>query len=253
MLNVVAGIHGGPFVAPPLTYSETVLLDSPTAFYLMDETSGATAADTSGNGYNATIQGGVTLNVSTGLTGIPKAMTFNGSTGVIYSPNNAAFTKSPDTAWSVDWWFKTTDTNLDNLKNHFSIRDNNANDAGTLVQAFQSYNNAGYVIGSSFASGSGRVNLETTSNVSNGSWHYAALTAVSGGAFKFYIDGTEVASSSTTRRSTNSGNNYSLSIGANRVGASSWQQFFDGSLTAVAFYSTTLSGSSVSAHYSAGV
>ena len=193
------------------------------------------------------------MNVATGLSGIPTAMTFNGSTGVIYGPNNAAFTKSPSAAWSVDWWFKTTDTDINNLKNHFSIRDNNSNDAGTLVQTFQSYNNAGYVIGSSFASPSGRVNLETASNVSNGAWHYAALTAVSGGAFKFYIDGTEVASSSTSRRSTNSGNDYSLSIGANRIGASSWQQFFDGSLTAVAFYSTALSAGRVSAHYSAGV
>ena len=252
MLNVISGTLSAGAAAVG-GYSAAVLADNPTAFYLMNETSGSTAADTSGNGYNATIQGGVTLNVSTGLTGIPKAMTFNGSSGVVYSPNNAAFTKSPNAAWSVDWWFNTTDTSLELLSHHLTIRDNNSTDAGQLMAALQSFNSAGYIFSTTFADPTGRVNLETTANVSNGAWHYAALTAASGGNFSFYIDGSLVSSSSAARRTTNSGNNYSLSIGANRGGVSTWQQWFTGSLTAVAFYPTALSSTRVSAHYSAGI
>lgn len=68
---------------PSDPYSQAVLADSPLGFWRLDETPGAVAYDSSGNGNNATITGGVTLNQSGALVCDPSegAMVFDGSTG----------------------------------------------------------------------------------------------------------------------------------------------------------------------------
>ena len=80
----------------------------PLAEYRLDECSGASAADASGNGYNGTLVGGVSL-ASTGR--ICTADTFNGSTGHIGLP--AGFPKlgfAPGyTSFTIASWFNSTD------------------------------------------------------------------------------------------------------------------------------------------------
>jgi hypothetical protein len=72
-----------------MTYSSTILGDSPTAFYQMHETSGTSIADSSGNGYNGTLHGTVTLNQTAILQALGVCMLFDGSTGYISLPNGA--------------------------------------------------------------------------------------------------------------------------------------------------------------------
>src|SRR4051812_1334419 len=52
-------------------YSSAVLALSPIAYYRLGESSGTTAADSSGNGLNGTYNGGVTLGQPGGIFGDP--------------------------------------------------------------------------------------------------------------------------------------------------------------------------------------
>jgi hypothetical protein len=63
-----------------------VFAASPTAIWHMDETSGSTMSDSSGNGYNGTLS-----NVQTGASGFngSKGYSFNGSTSKVIVPNGA--------------------------------------------------------------------------------------------------------------------------------------------------------------------
>ena len=84
----------------------------PLAEYRLDECSGATAADASGNGYNGTLVGGMTV-ASAGR--ICTSDTFNGSTGYIGLP--AGFPKlgstllgvPPSTNFTIASWINSTD------------------------------------------------------------------------------------------------------------------------------------------------
>ena len=65
-----------------------MLADSPEAYWRLDETSGTTANDSSGNGLNGTLAGGVMLGAVGGLTSdTDAAMSFDGSTGYVSLPS----------------------------------------------------------------------------------------------------------------------------------------------------------------------
>lgn len=55
--------------ASATTYSAAVLADSPVGYWRLDETSGTTAADSSGNGYDGTYVNTPTLNQTSAITG----------------------------------------------------------------------------------------------------------------------------------------------------------------------------------------
>lgn len=88
------------------TYASKVLSYSPLFYWKFDETSGTTAADSSGSGCDA-VYGGVTLNGATGPDGKP-APSFDGVNDYInlYSANySAAF---PWVRGTVMFWFKVS-------------------------------------------------------------------------------------------------------------------------------------------------
>src|SRR3989338_4782354 len=76
-------------VAP--AYRDTILLDAPAAYWRLDETSGAAAADASGNARNGTYNGTYTLGVVGGLSDANAAVTFTGTTGEVTTVDADAF------------------------------------------------------------------------------------------------------------------------------------------------------------------
>lgn len=86
-----------------LTYAQQVLADSPLIYWKLDETSGTTAADASGNGRDGTIAGsGVTYSASPVLAhGSTSALTFDGSTGRVVSPS---INMNAYTSFTVEFW-----------------------------------------------------------------------------------------------------------------------------------------------------
>lgn len=87
------------------TYSAAVLADSPAAYYRLGETSGTTAADSSGHGNNATINGTVTLNSPGALpSDTDGSMLF--TNGFVQTP----YVMTSVSSYTEEAWIKTTDT-----------------------------------------------------------------------------------------------------------------------------------------------
>lgn len=89
-----------------MSYSSTILADSPQAWYRLNEASGLVAADSSGNGYNATLP-------STSVTySQPGAIIGDSNTSMLFSASatlSLPYTLNPST-WttlSLEFWIKT--------------------------------------------------------------------------------------------------------------------------------------------------
>ncbi|MGC9238014.1 MAG: hypothetical protein ACP5GF_14190, partial [Thiomonas sp.] len=84
------------------TYADIVLSDSPVAYWPLNETSGTTAHDLSGNGLNGTIESGVTIGESQGIPRAPGSFLFNGSSGYIDVPASSLL--CPLSEGTVEAW-----------------------------------------------------------------------------------------------------------------------------------------------------
>ena len=98
--------HTGGLYAPANYYSGAVSASGPLAYYRLGDASGTAAADTSGNGLNATYVGGVQLGQVGALPFDPDtAVTLDGSTGYVQLPKlNNDFTNG----FSAEVWANPT-------------------------------------------------------------------------------------------------------------------------------------------------
>lgn len=91
-----------PFV-PELSYFDTVMADSPTGYWRLGETSGTTAFDSSGNGYDGTYVNGPTN--GSGLINDPNgSKIFNGTNQYVTVPDNVALQPGLNASWTVECW-----------------------------------------------------------------------------------------------------------------------------------------------------
>lgn len=238
--NIAAGSVGAV-----VGYRATVLADSPTGFWLLDETSGTTATDLTTNANNLTYRNTPTLNVSTGLVGIPTGITLNGTDEDVKSANEVAtFNTNNNSNWSAEIWFKSNTSSLNQTL--YSVRDSTGASGSVLFALTLNYSAAGTVLAYSLDSAGSGILLTHAGSWNDNVWHQAVVTAASGGAFTLYIDGVSRASSSTTRF--NNSQSRTLYLGSNFGSL----QYYTGSLAAGSIYNTTLSGTRVTAHYNAG-
>jgi RHS repeat-associated protein len=226
-------------------YSSAVLSDNPAAFWRLNEsTTTAAAADSSGHGNNGSYAGGV----SVGVTSVPvtteadTAATFNGSTGYVSVPNSSSL--NPSTAISLEAWVKPSASYTEPI----------------VLKSFTSHNSPYYQYGL-FESGTGlrmelalggtRVTVNSSGvSLTVGSWNYVVATW-DGGTVRFYING--VAAGSTAAAGTLSSYSTPVDLATyENLRTSGSSYFWGGSLDEVAVYSTALSATRISAHYSAG-
>lgn len=246
---ITAGLLAPTTSAPVLNYQQTVLTDNPISFWMMDETSGSTATDLGSAGQNSTYITSPTLNVSTGLTGLPKGVTFNGtdqlmSTGFVSSYNLAA-----NGSWSAEGWFRTTATGVGTV---LAIRGADTGTDGDIICALFTNIASGKL--SAFVTqsgGGGYVSINSTTTINTGAYFYAAVTATSGGALKLYINGTEEASTTAARSSVSV--NRKFSVAAQSASTPPYQTYLAETAMAPAFYSTVLSPTRITAHYNKGI
>lgn len=249
MLNFLSAVHSK--ITPAATYSSTVLTDSPIGFWLYDETSGTTLSDQGSGAKNMTTVNSPTLNVSTGLTGLPKTITFSQpSAQYAKTGQQTTYNLAPSGNWSAECWFSTTNATA---QAPFAIRGVNLGGGnGDILAAFFTNITAGkisvYVTNSA---GTGYVTLTSTTTVTGGGYFHVAATAVSGGALTLYVNGVSEASTTTARYA--SSNNRTASGGAQSEGDVNYSNHFSGNVMAPAVYSSTLSSTRVLAHYNAGI
>ena len=221
-----------------LKYVETVLQDKPVAFWQLNETSGTVAADSSGNGINATIETGVTI----GEPGIPAgggSFLFNGSSGYLSVPQATQLALSSQ--GTVEVWAKPTSLGVDQdfigigttanyTNNGYRCRINSSNQADLI------YASADQLSGGS---------------VSANEWAQFVFTFTESGASQIFINGALVASG---------GADYSYSAGSPVGGGigvdindGTLIEYFNGYLSNISVYNTVLSASRIQAHYNAGI
>ena len=241
---VVHGSALAPHVQPIVAtdaYPTTVLADTPSYYWRFRETSGSTAADTSGNAHSGEYFGGITLGAQGPVHG-GKAIICDGSSGYFRAAGGL------NSSGSIEVWFKTSE-------------------AGTIFGGSNQY-------GSQTAPhshdlivlGDGRLlfyvysgdAIASTASVDDNQWHHAVVTWVSGGQQKLYLDGSLVATGSNDF--TWSGATYLFASPETGGGISgSWPDGvsalpkvrLNGAVAEIAVYESVLTAGRISAHYDA--
>lgn len=235
-----------------MTYSATILADSPVAYWRLGEASGTTAADEVGSQdgtYRNTA--GVLDGVTLGATGAPDG---DGDTAASFSNSPSGWVDVPDSATvsvtgaiSVECWVKSTD-----LSGTFVSKVADRVQGTAAQGGFELLNDSDRV----------RWKISDGTNVAevavdddpytNGLWHHYVGTwdGTNGNAgnVKLYIDGV-LAGTATFSASSILDTSTALRIGA-PIGANT--VYLNGDIDEVALYNDDLSAARVLAHYCAG-
>jgi hypothetical protein len=238
--NAIAGTLSATYVAPTYTYSQLVLQDSPLGYWLLDEASGSTASDSSGNSRNGTYYNSPTLHATgPGATNLPYATTFNGSNQKVVTGDYAAFAFQPSASWSLEHWVKTSTSALSQTVTN---RDATHSPSASIYLNLNAANDVGYGSGSLF-------DAYASAGVNDGNWHYICITAAAAGNLKVYIDGT-LKKTDGTARGVLTLTTAPVTMATNGTIGVHW---LNGSLCATAIYNTELSATRVALRYAAGI
>lgn len=238
----------------PTDYFDTVLADSPLLYWRLDETSGTTAADSSGNSHPGTedvYDGTLTQNVTGLLTGVSDtAVSLGGGTNAsnparIYSPE---FSPGPQ-VFTLECWIKTTSTIGGGIVN---FGDNpTANSAYVDRQIYMG--NDGKIGFYGVTSGGGVYAFTSASGGYNdGNPHHVVVTLSSAGTF-LYVDGVQVATNANSSAYVYNG--YWIFGGdtQNTTVDTPTDTHLAFTLDEAAVYTTALSATRILAHYKAGI
>lgn len=227
-------------------YSSVILADSPLAYWRLNEASGTTAADSSGNAHNGTISGAVTLGAA-GLVagaGSDTAYSFDGTAG---TPGQVltAWNPSGYSAFSVEAWVNFS-TIVSGSNPRLIV---NSHDDFTGTSGFELFYDVGGA-GFHWTVGNG----SATGNVVGGAITFGATYHVvgtwDGATVRLYVNGQQVGTPGTLSGGT-------LAAGPANVGlgySSDYNgDYLTGALDEVAVYGAALTPTQVQAHYVAGV
>ena len=226
---------GGSLTQDKLTYLDAVIADSPLRYYRLDETSGTTVYDATGNGNNGTLHGGYAQNTTGALTSdADTAIVLNGTTGYANLPLTSL--PSGNSVWTSEAWF-----NINALPGSGVAMIAAWGSNATKSDAQLYVNSSGFAAcdtNSGPAVVSGAISLHV--------WHHVAGTW-DGTNIRLYIDGALIGTSGATGP---------LTLGSTYAGIGAWTagyvNEFNGAIDEFAIYGTALSAARILAHYNAG-
>jgi hypothetical protein len=201
------------------------------AFYKFDETSGTSAADSSGNNHTATLAGGATFGA--GLQN--NAVTLSGNSQYVSLPTGIV---SGLSTFSITAWVKLT----------MSPQWNRIFDFGNDTTTYMFLTpNSGSTL--RFSITTGGANMEEQINATSlptGTWEHVAVT-LSGGMGVLYVQGAQVAQNTTfTLNPSSLGNTMHNWLGRSQYAA---DPYLNGQIDNVRIYSRALSAGEVQALY----
>jgi hypothetical protein len=222
-----------------MSYSSTILADTPLFYYRMDQTSG-NFTDSSGHGYTGTVTGTPTYSQTGALSGDSDTCAkFPGSAYV-----TVASGATVSTAVTLECWIKSSGTiSAYNrfLDNGYPINDHKGIEVMVAPPADGSMGYVNLGLGTSYTG----TNFGTGVFVTN-TWYYLVVT-YDGTTLKIYLNGS--LNTSMTQTGCNVANVTNFHIASDSSGS----QDFAGWLDEVAVYSYALSSSQVTTHYNAGI
>lgn len=218
-------------------YVAAVLADSPLAYWRLDETSGTTALDSSGNGKNGTYEGSLDLGQPPLITN-GKSLHCHGSIAGV----NIASSFSIPTATSpftFEAWIKLTATGTRPIVSGRTSSGSQQLDFGVTSNHLYVQPNAD--------NNTGLITLQSPGAVNDGAAHHVVATRTTAKLWTLYIDGASVATQSDGMTSGCTSLNVAY-IGKEPVNL----LYMDGTIDEVAVYQSALSAARVLAHYNAG-
>ena len=215
------------------TYPQAVLADSPAGYWRLQETSGTTAADSSGNGNPGTYTGGYTLGES-GPFGSEKGALFDGSTGYVTVPSAAILQLT--SPFTLEMWAKVY--SLSQVDTYTLDKDNDY----ALIYGYAADSYAFY----SQAVGAPS-DTATLIPIADANWHYVAMT-YDGATMVGYLDGASKVSVAATFACGKTTDPLTIAVTSN---AGVRNGYYHGTVAEVAVYPTALSAARVAAHYAA--
>jgi hypothetical protein len=225
----------------PGIYDIEVLSDSPEAYWKLNDTTGTTAVDSSGNGRDGTYVGGYTLGQS--LANLDGAVQFDGSSGYISVPYGAWMNFS--TAWTIEAWISTFAYGKVIASRGFS-------GSGSVPYAMTLIGDASFNTTSGVGVGVYSGSTWTTSYISPNIsllYPYHIVGTFDGTTLRLFINGLLIFSKNGLAIYSNTlpfyiGRRWDTSIPAT--------VFFSGLISSCALYSAALSTARIQAHYDAG-
>lgn len=223
--------------APPPagSYADEVAADSPLAYWKLDEPSGTSAADSSGNGRNGTYAGGSYLNEPSLVTGSTSSVAFDGADGRMTLAHASWMDLA--SAITVECWvnYHSTPDNLDALIS----RDYTSDQISFLLDI-----DSGKFRWGHYNMGGGPALSGTTTVAALTTYHVVGVKDAT--HYRLYVNGVEEASvADATAMPVNSGGlalAYLPGIG----------RYTLAKVDEVAIYGTALSAARIAAHYDAG-
>ncbi|HEV2251286.1 MAG TPA: LamG-like jellyroll fold domain-containing protein [Candidatus Limnocylindria bacterium] len=228
-----------------LNYRAAVQVDSPAGYWKFDESSGTSVTD------EVAVQAGTSFGGATrGMSGIAgtAATQFDGSSGYVSIPSNAAFNFGTGD-WSIEAWLYRTGTGRDNFPVVMSKRPwQVASEPGwaITVPTTDPTKVALHVDNRDVND----VGMQTpTGLITANTWHHLALVYTAADLVgRLYLDGALVLTTPATDGAMGASNSVALTIGRNNAGTG---DYLDGRVDEVAVYNHALSATRVAAHYAA--
>jgi hypothetical protein len=232
------------------TYAASVVAANPLAYWPLDETSGTTAHDVSGNSNDATYTGGFTLAQNGVLPG-EKSVLLDGLSGQILA-SVATFDDQTEfqgtmQSYSLEAWIKPTTIDSDYRGIMGNELDGDAGKEGYIMYLQQ---DAG--IGFDRYHNGSSTPLHASGTFAENSWYhvvgvYDYDTTSSKGTMYIYVNGTQAASSGTTEDIIGG---CTFSVGSTHCGT---EGFFQGYMQNVAVYASALDMPCIEAHHNLGI
>jgi len=225
-------------------YRDAVLADTPVLYWRLGEASGTAAANTATTGPAGTYYSSPTLGQSSALTSevVNKSISTTASGAV-----TASTAVIPSTQFTIEAWVKTTSAAGGRV---FGFGSGSTTTTSTTVDRQLYLSPTGKAV-----AGLRNVTLVKTVATSplsynDGHWHYLATT-YDGTTLRLYVDGTQVATTTTTAATPFSGY-----WRAGLENLSSWPTppsgtTYAGGLDELAVYATALTATRIAAHYTA--
>ena len=252
ILSTLVHIGPGHFTKTALatsTYETDVVNESPGAYYRLDESSGSTAADSSGNGVSGTYESGVSYSANGAITSDASdtAVTSSGSNGAVSVSDNSNL--DPTSQITLDAWFKVAPGTLNSSKEYTLI----GKGYTSYTSPYWQYTLSLCDCGSYPKDAALRINIGGTvhdmDNINSG-WVYGYWNHIvgtyDGSDMKMYVNGvlvgTQAESGSLTTYATPMGIGSDLLSGSNLAN-------FPGDIDEVAVYPTALSAAHIATHY----
>ena len=231
-------------------YATTVLNDSPTAYWRLDDgvSSGVGVADWSGNEQNGGYSSGVTPGKPGATNDGDQSMSFYGSSGYVRGGESAPLDGVTDT-FTIEAWVKRANT----TSGVYTIFSRGESNGGGFRLQLTPGNQLELAGGDCDGCNSGTYHQISTSSttIADTAWHYVAATK-SGASVHLYIDGVE--STGTVNNETLTAGWAKVIVGANisaNAGQEQFNNYWNGQIDEPAVYNHVLSSSAITAHYAA--